>query len=140
MQESVLSEVSTVSTAAGVFDKIALLPDELVCVGLRQQEGLWRGKILHAIFYTDDVLDRPKDACSPSDEVELDEPRPAESGKGALYGTTPTPNRPRTASSGLGPQSIQRTFSASTHSSTTAEMQITSTSEAPYPVCVSLRQ
>lgn len=46
-------------------DRVALLPDELVCVGLAQgeQENLWRSKIVAALFYPERVLPR---AVNPS--------------------------------------------------------------------------
>lgn len=59
MQESILSESST---GSGIFDKIQLLPDELVCVGLSlAHEKHWRTKIVHALYYPHDVMPRPGD-------------------------------------------------------------------------------
>jgi len=43
--------------ALGLADKLCVLSDELVCVGLnREYELSWREKLIQAFFYSDDVL------------------------------------------------------------------------------------
>ena len=54
MQQSILSDGTSSSY---IFDKISLLPDELVCVGLSMQhEPTWRYKLIQAIFFMDDIM------------------------------------------------------------------------------------
>jgi hypothetical protein len=44
-------------SSLSVIDKLSVLPDELVCIGLNQQyEGLWREKVVKALFFYEDIL------------------------------------------------------------------------------------
>jgi hypothetical protein len=146
MQESIMSESST---ASGIVDKISLLPDEVVCVGLTmQQEHIWRAKIIHALYYTEDVLPRANvknkrgEALKDADEAEN---QPTESLHSSqlssrsssrqsqlhLYSTTPTPHRPAMSiGSNVTPA---RSFSASTQESQSQPL-FAVTEEADYPV------
>lgn len=142
MQESMLSDTST---ASGIVDKISLLPDETVCVGLSmQQEYIWRAKIIHALFYIEDVLP-PKmvedgsgavketdgnGQDSPEDD-QLDSRGTSRQSHLHLYSTTPTPQRPA-----LGFESRNtpvRSFSASTQESRSQSL-FNATEDAEYPV------
>lgn len=138
MQDSILSETSN---ASGIVDNISLLPDEIVCVGLNMQHELvWRTKLVHALFYTEDVLP-PRHAKTPmtsyvqtknglmATREEWDSR--ATSRQSQLLSTTPTPHRPALT---FEPNNTpSRSFSASTQESRTQAL-FTATSEAEYPV------
>ncbi|KAK9893925.1 hypothetical protein P389DRAFT_174849 [Cystobasidium minutum MCA 4210] len=141
MQESMLSDSST---ASGIVDKITLLPDEVVCVGLSmQQEYLWRARIVHALFYPEDVLP-PKphqlalddmqspNALSASGTLEMsqDPDSRTTSRQAHLYSTTPTPQRPSMSfDTRITPA---RSFSASTNGSKSQSL-FNATEDAEYP-------
>lgn len=147
MQDSMLSDSSA---ASGIVDQISLLPDEIVCVGLSmQQEQIWRAKIIHALFYTEDVLpptgqpaayssDTIGETEEGSDRLEVSQALDSRSTsrQSCLYSTTPTPQRPA-----LGFESRftpARSFSASTQDSNSQAL-FTATADAAYPVrCLEL--
>lgn len=140
LQESILSDTSN---ASGIVDNITLLPDEIVCVGLSMQhEQIWRTRIVHALFYTGDVLPpqsmagtiplngRDADKLQASGEWDSS----ATSRQSHQYSTTPTPQRP---SLDLESRNMpSRSLSASTQGSK-SQVLFTSTAEASYPVCPS---
>lgn len=138
MQDSILSDTST---ASGIVDKISLLPDEIVCVGLNMQHELvWRTKLVHALFYTEDVLPPTEAQVSKSPHVQTRDgletaserwDSRATSRQSHLLSTTPTPHRPAIAFESHNTPS--RSFSSSTQDSRTQAL-FTATSEADYPV------
>lgn len=137
MQESILSDTSA---ASGIVDKISLLPDEIVCVGLNMQHELvWRTKLVHALFYIEDVLP-PGDRTTSTTgyaEVQSDLPTSGEwdsratSRQSHLFSTTPTPKRPTLSFESH--HTPSRTLSASTQDSRSQAL-FTATSEADYPI------
>lgn len=146
METSILSEQST----ASLFDKISLLPDELVCVGLdMQSESVWRPKLIAALFYPKDLLPRKglsRSGSSGARPEDLDTERSSQSTpnigalrmSGAdqepqqdLFSSTPTPARPMTSDKGRA--GIHRSVSATSEASMTNH-QLKTTEEADYPV------
>ena len=161
MQDSLLSESSA---ASGVIDKIVLLPDELVCVGLNTRaEKAWKEQVLHALFYPEDILPRSsaqqQQSGKPADnrrgqrddgrnfddesasDGEADEEGEEAEEEGDAVPMTGSPQRglysiTPTPSRPIHSlqQSMQRTFSGASHASDAAPILLTSTAESEYPV------
>lgn len=142
MQESMLSDSST---ASGIVDNITLLPDEIVCVGLSmQQEYAWRARIVHALFYPEDVLPpkQTKNAAGKGNNEtydgehldasqEFDSRGTSRQSQINLYSTTPTPQRPVMSLESR--NTPARSFSASTNGSRSQSL-FNATEDADYPV------
>ena len=145
MQDSMMSD----STAAsGIVDKISLLPDELVCVGLSMQhEHAWRNKIINALFYYGDVLPLQEHQKWPSSagrgiagdlrsvhEADVTDQKAHDSGSDTPIrrasmplSTTPPPNRPLDSEP-------RKHMGTSTNISETSPKLLCSTKDADYPV------
>ena len=151
MQESMLSD----STAAsGIFDKISLLPDELVCVGLSMgHEQSWRNKLINAIFFYGDVLpvgDQTKRAFSfergntgthyetGKNQDMMDQTVNSESSDMAINSSrtafSMTPKSSRLIEGRFGRSAGQRSSSSSSDTSENSTRLVRPTQDAEYPV------
>jgi hypothetical protein len=91
-------------SSLSVVDKLSVLPDELVCIGLNHQyEGLWREKVVKALFFCEDVLSAssgtattfPPPQTTPFHDRLARVPRPKDLYSIDTSTASPSPDRPR---------------------------------------------